>query len=63
MNTTNEQKQVDFKCKKVHLGQDKESKSFEIHDSEKIAGIPEEITLFEQHKIQKLFQMENCLII
>ena len=63
MNTTDEQKQVDLECKKVHLDQDKEFKSFEIHDSEKIAGIPEEITLLEPDKIQKLFQMDNCLII
>ena len=63
MNTTDEQKQVDLEFKKAHLDQDKEYKSFEIHASEKIAGILEEITLLEQNKIQKLFQMENCVII
>ena len=47
MNTTDEQKQVDLECKKGHLDQDKEFKSFEIHDSQKMAGIPEEITLLE----------------
>ena len=47
MNTTDEQKQVGLECKKVHLDQDKEYKSSEINDSEKIAGIPEEITLLE----------------
>ena len=52
-------KQVDIEWFKVHLDQDKEYKSFKIHDSEKIAGIPEEITLLEPDKIQKLFQMEN----
>ena len=63
MNTTDEQKQVDLEFKKVHLEQDKEYKSFEINATEKIAGIPEEITLLEPNKIQKLFQMENCVII
>ena len=63
MNTTDEQKQIDLECKKVHLDQDKKYKSFKIHDSVRIAGIPEDITLLEPHKIQKLFQMENYAII
>ena len=50
VNTHNEQKQAEFDCKIVELDQGKEYKSFEIHKSEQIAGIPEDETLLDPVK-------------
>ena len=41
-------KQADFYCKVIDLDEDKEYKSFETHDSEQIAGIPEDKTLSDK---------------
>ena len=60
VNSSNEKKQADFYCKIIDLDEDKEYKFFEIHDSEQIAGIPEDKTLL---KLQKLFQMYNNYLI
>ena len=46
MNSSNEQKQSDYKI--IDLDEDKGYKSFETHDSEQIAGIPEDKTLLDK---------------
>ena len=43
-------KASDIYCKIVDLDDGKEYKSFEIHDSEQIAGIPEDKTLLDPVK-------------
>jgi hypothetical protein len=50
VNASNEQKQADIDYKIVDLDEDKEYKSFEIHDPEQIAGIPEDKTLLGPDK-------------
>ena len=45
MNSSNEKKQADYKI--IDLDEDKEYKSFETHDSEQSAGIPEDKTLLD----------------
>ena len=46
VNSSNEKKQADYKI--IDLDEDKEYKSFEIHNSEQIAGIPEDKTLSDK---------------
>jgi hypothetical protein len=46
VNSSNEKKQADYKI--IDLDEDKEYKSFETHDSEQIAGIPEDKTLSDK---------------
>lgn len=50
VNSSNEKKQADLDCKIIDLDEDKEYKSFEIHNSEQIAGIPEDKTLLDPDK-------------
>ena len=47
VNSSNEKKQADLDCKIIDLDEDKEYKSFEIHQ---IAGIPEDKNLLDPDK-------------